>query len=91
MIAKFLKLLQEKKDVILPVLKQDKETLSQDKSKQLLEKLSDLNSHTYLSEVEDLKRLFIEFEIPTEEQYRILRSVLEHNHSVYISLNESIQ
>ncbi len=90
LIAKFLKLLQEKKNIIVPLLERDKEVLLQDKSKQLLGKLEDLNAHTYLSEVDDIKRLFIEFETPSENQYQILYSVLEHNQSVYNSLKEMI-
>ncbi len=90
MIAQFLKLLQEKKNVIVPVLKRDKGSLAKDRSKQLFEKLQDLNTHTYLSELEDIKRLFSEFEITEEEQYQILYSVLEHNQSVYASLKESM-
>lgn len=91
MIAKFLKLLQEKKNIIVPVLERDKEILEQDKTKVLLEKIEGLNAHTYLSEVDDVKRLFLEFEVPTEEQYRILYEILEHNQSVYISLKESLE
>ena len=89
-IMKFLKLLQEKKNIILPVLSHDKSTLEQDKSKQLLEKLENLNTHTYLSELEELKKMFSEFELPFNEQYHILYSVLEHNQSVYTSLKEAM-
>lgn len=90
MIVKFLKLLQEKKNVIVPVLERDKGSLAKDRSKQLFEKLEDLNTHTYLSELDDIKRLFVEFEISEEEQYQILYSVLEHNQSVYASLKETM-
>ncbi|MCI9233296.1 MAG: hypothetical protein HFH08_01715 [Bacilli bacterium] len=90
LIASFLRLLQEKKNMIVPILKRDKGTLEQDKSKQLLEKLEDLNSRTYLSEVDDIKRLFIEFDISLENQYQILYSVLEHNQTVYTSLKQSL-
>lgn len=89
-IAKFLKLLQEKRNIIVPLLERDKESLIHDKSKQLLEKLEDLNAHTYLSELDDIKQLFIEFEVASENQYQILYSVLEHNQSVYDSLKEAI-
>lgn len=89
-ITKFLKLLQEKKNIIVPLLERDKEALLQDRSKQLLGKLEDLNAHTYLSEVDDIRRLFMEFEIPSENQYQILYSVLEHNQSVYNSLREAM-
>lgn len=90
LIASFLKLLQEKKNMIVPVLRRDRGTLEQDKSKQLLEKLEDLNNRTYLSEIDDIKRLFVEFDISLENQYDILYSVLEHNQDVYISLKQSL-
>lgn len=90
LIAGFLKLLQEKKNLIVPVLERDKEALENDKSKQLLEKLRDLNTHTYLSELDDIRRLFVEFDLPSEEQYQILYSILEHNHTVYTSLKKTM-
>lgn len=90
MIAKFLKLVQEKKNMIVPVLERDQNSLEQDKSKQLLEKLQDLNNRTYLSEVDDVKRLFIEFDLSLENQYQILYSILEHNQIVYASLKQSL-
>lgn len=90
LIAGFLKLLQEKKNLIMPVLERDKEALENDKSKQLLEKLRDLNTHTYLSELDDIRRLFVEFDLPSEEQYQILYSILEHNHIVYTSLKKTM-
>jgi len=90
LIASFLRLLQEKKNMIVPILERDKGTLEQDKSKQLLEKLEDLNNRTYLSEVEDIQRLFVEFDISLENQYQILYSVLEHNQVVYTSLKQTL-
>lgn len=90
LITSFLKLLQEKKNMIVPILERDKGALEQDKSKQLLEKLEDLNSRTYLSEIDDVKRLFDEFDISIESQYQILYSVLEHNESVYTSLKQTL-
>lgn len=91
MIEEFLKLLKEKKNMIVPILEHDKELLEQDKTKQLLDKLQDLNTHTYLSELEDIKGLFVEFNLPTETQYQILYSVLEHNHSVYASFKKTME
>ena len=76
--------------MIVPILERDKGTLEQDKSKQLLEKLEDLNNRTYLSEVDDIKRLFGEFDITLENQYQILCSILEHNQIVYTSLKQSL-
>ncbi len=90
-IAKFLKLVSEKKNMILPILERDRNILENDNSRQLLDKLEDLNNHTYLSEVNDIKNLFVEFEIEPEEQYQILYSILEHNQSVYTSLKNVIE
>lgn len=91
MIEEFLKLLQEKKNIIVPILEHDKELVAQDKAHQLLEKLEDLNTHTYLSELEDIQKLFLEFELPTENQYQILYSILEHNNTVYVSLKKTME
>jgi len=91
MIEDFLKLLRNQRSMILPILEKDKGLLEQDKTNQLLDKLQDLNTRIYISEIVDIKNLFVEFEIDTEKQYKILEAVLEHNHSVYNSLKKVME
>lgn len=91
MIEDFLKLLKNQRDMILPILEHDKDLLEQDKTNQLSDKLQDLNTRIYISEVTDIKNLFVEFELDVETQYQIFESVLEHNHSVYSSLRKTME